>query len=119
MLGAAAALIVQIDRRAPVDADDRIAFRPVRVAADGYVTSDTCRACHPAQYETWRQSYHRTMTQVATRDSVRIEGDGPIAVAGLERPIEVASRGDDLFAEFDDPDSPASPELHRASRASW
>ena len=36
----------------------------------GFVTSDTCRACHPAAYHSWHDSYHRTMTQFASPQSV-------------------------------------------------
>src|SRR5687767_10698287 len=31
----------------------------------GYVSSDSCRACHPKEYRSWHDSYHRTMTQYA------------------------------------------------------
>jgi predicted CXXCH cytochrome family protein len=37
---------------------------------EGFVTSAACKACHPAQYATWHDSYHRTMTQPATLESV-------------------------------------------------
>ena len=39
--------------------------RPVEVAEGGYVSSGTCKACHPSQYESWHGSFHRTMTQIA------------------------------------------------------
>ena len=32
--------------------------------------SDTCRSCHPHQHATWHASYHRTMTQVASPETV-------------------------------------------------
>src|SRR5690349_18016163 len=58
--------VVQRDGVTP----DRIAsHRPVQVDEDGYVSSDTCRACHPSEYASWHRSYHRTMTQVATPDT--------------------------------------------------
>src|SRR5215469_3555450 len=31
----------------------------------GYVSSDRCLACHPDEYHSWHQSFHRTMTQLA------------------------------------------------------
>lgn len=37
----------------------------------GYVSSDACRSCHPEQHASWHQSYHRTMTQLPTPQSVR------------------------------------------------
>ncbi len=40
--------------------------RPIKASQDDYVTSDSCRACHPGNYASWHTSFHRTMTQVAT-----------------------------------------------------
>ncbi len=34
--------------------------RPLQVLDDGFVSSRSCRACHPQQYATWHASYHRT-----------------------------------------------------------
>ena len=47
--------------------------RPIEVASDRYVSSRTCRACHPSQYASWHASYHRTMTQVGDTHSDRVE----------------------------------------------
>lgn len=39
--------------------------------SDGeWTTSRSCRACHPAEYATWHQSYHRTMTQPASAATI-------------------------------------------------
>ena len=40
--------------------------RPIQSHIAGYVTSNSCRACHPGNYASWHASFHRTMTQVAT-----------------------------------------------------
>ncbi len=40
--------------------------RPIAAPQENYVTSDSCRACHPGNYASWHTSFHRTMTQVAT-----------------------------------------------------
>ncbi|MBA3543446.1 MAG: hypothetical protein H0T83_03265, partial [Chthoniobacterales bacterium] len=40
--------------------------RPIQAQEANYVTSDSCRACHPGNYASWHTSFHRTMTQVAT-----------------------------------------------------
>ncbi len=45
--------------------------QPQQVSQDGYVSSDTCRACHPKEYDSWQQTYHRTLTQRATPQSVK------------------------------------------------
>jgi predicted CXXCH cytochrome family protein len=70
---------------------------------EAYSSSAACRACHPDQYASWHSSFHRTMTQVASPDSVRgtfddvtLELDGD--VYHLER------RGDEYWVELTDPD---------------
>lgn len=45
-------------------------FRPIEVAGDGYTKASACMECHDEQYNSWHDSYHRTMTQLATTDSV-------------------------------------------------
>ena len=57
--------------------------RPVKVLADGYVSSNTCQKCHPRQYESWHRSYHRTMTQVASPES---------RAQSVERAVDLWSR---------------------------
>jgi hypothetical protein len=47
------------------DAGDRPLVRP----DDGYIGSSACVSCHPGPYTSWHDSYHRTMTQVATRET--------------------------------------------------
>ena len=42
------------------------ANRPIVAQEANYVTSNSCRACHPGNYASWHTSFHRTMTQVAT-----------------------------------------------------
>src|SRR5437867_1558510 len=44
--------------------------RPIQDPVGGYITSESCKACHPGQYATWHSSYHRTMTQVVTPEAV-------------------------------------------------
>ena len=48
-----------------------------------FVSSQTCRSCHPDEYASWHRSFHRTMTQVAAPgvvtgdfDDVRLESRG-------------------------------------------
>ena len=45
-------------------------LRPIEVTGEGYTKASACMECHDEQYESWHDSYHRTMTQVATPDSV-------------------------------------------------
>src|SRR5437870_148339 len=36
-----------------------------------YAGSASCRGCHPDQYASWHRTFHRTMTQVASPESIR------------------------------------------------
>ncbi len=49
---------------------ERADNRPVEKLREGYVSSRTCGACHPGEYDSWHHSWHRTMTQVASPESV-------------------------------------------------
>ena len=76
--------------------------RPVAVARNGYVSSDECRSCHPAMYESWASSFHRTMTQEVTPDTMIADFDvGDIEYYGRKFVLE--RRGDEYWVEMDDP----------------
>ena len=69
----------------------------------GYVSSNTCQSCHPREHASWQMSYHRTMTQYATPDSVRGPFNHP-PLEQLDSPISLSQRGDEFWVEMDDPD---------------
>lgn len=101
--------------RKAVIPETQIGYRPIEVAADGYVSSRTCKTCHPSQYETWYGSYHRTMTQVASPQTVRANFDGTeISIQG--RPVRLERNGSEFWAEFDDPDATWSEPRDRSRR---
>ena len=69
----------------------------------GFVSSDACRACHPAQYESWHHSFHRTMTQYATPASVR--GDFKnVSLQHAGNTYRLNQRGSEFTCEMVDPD---------------
>lgn len=89
---------------------------PVQVLRDGYVSSDRCRACHPSQYESWHQSFHRTMTQPGTLDTIEAPLTGePIEMWGQSYRFFV--RDGQPWVEFPDPSSPSSRQDRNASLA--
>ena len=47
-----------------------IDYRPIAVPAEDDTSSSPCQACHPDQYASWSTSYHSTMTQVPSDESV-------------------------------------------------
>ena len=72
--------------------------RPIEVDTDGYVGSASCRTCHPHQHRTWHASYHRTMTQVATPETVLADFDNVRLEDGLS--FRVIRRGDQFSVEL-------------------
>ncbi len=80
-----------------------VADRPIEVREDGYVSSQTCRSCHPHNYATWYASYHRTMTQVATPESVVAPFDG-VELDWHGQRYRLERRGDEFWVDMDDPE---------------
>jgi predicted CXXCH cytochrome family protein len=69
----------------------------------GYVSSDKCQSCHPGEYASWHRSFHRTMTQYASPDSIKANFDDvDLELQGETYRLE--RRGDEFWAELPDPD---------------
>jgi predicted CXXCH cytochrome family protein len=83
---------VQFEQRLPTES------RP-----DGYVKSETCRACHPEQHASWHGTFHRTMTQQATPAAVLGDFNNVTLTADGET-YRFFKRGDEYWAEMPDPD---------------
>jgi len=85
-------------------ADELLELKLPRVVErDGFVSSDACRACHPGNYASWHDSFHRTMTQVASPDTVR----GPFDDVRLEnrgRSYHLQRRDDEFWVTMPDAD---------------
>jgi hypothetical protein len=98
--------------RAPGELE--VVNRPVQAPGDGYTSSVACRACHPAEYESWRASYHRTMTQVAGPDAV-IGDFGGQAHDVYGHVVRHVREGDSFWVEMDDPAhrGPGAPRVRR------
>ena len=80
-------------------------FRPVENCERGFVSSDTCKQCHPSEYATWHASYHRTMTQVATGDSVVGRFDG-IQLPFQGKEYRLVERDGKFWVEIQRSDAP-------------
>jgi predicted CXXCH cytochrome family protein len=76
---------------------------PHQGGPDGYVSSDRCEACHPDQYHSWHQSFHRTMTQVARNDTILGRFD-PVTLERAGKLYRLEKRGPEFWAELEDPD---------------
>jgi predicted CXXCH cytochrome family protein len=76
---------------------------PGRTSPSPAVGSQACRSCHPGEHDSWRRSFHRTMTRVATPDVVTAPFDGrSVEVDG--RSVTMFRKGDELWARLPDPD---------------
>ncbi len=76
-------------------ADDR----PLEVLAPGHVGSVTCRSCHPGEHASWYGSFHRTMTQPATRDTVLPQFER-LELDWYGQPVVLEWRGEQLWTKF-------------------
>ena len=86
-----------------------------------FVSSNSCRACHPAEYSSWHATFHRTMTQPATPETVL----APFAEVELlldGRSYRLWREGDEFWAEMPDADEESdvmargsNPELARVA----
>ncbi|MEQ9411811.1 MAG: cytochrome c3 family protein [Fuerstiella sp.] len=70
---------------------------PHQRQSNEFATSNACRSCHPAEYSSWHDSYHRTMTQIATPEAVAapfedVELQDGVLTCRLER------RGNEFWA---------------------
>ncbi|HUF62445.1 MAG TPA: cytochrome c3 family protein [Verrucomicrobiales bacterium] len=88
------------------DARERNALEnrlPVQGRDDNYVSSNTCRSCHPSEHASWHATYHRTMTQAALPGQVAGAFDGTTVNAG-GLAYRVYQDGNAYWAEMPDPE---------------
>lgn len=75
---------------------------PDRHTLDGYASSDRCRSCHADEFESWHRSFHRTMTQVATADTVLAPFDD-LTLQSRGRTYHLSREADQFFVQMPDP----------------
>ena len=74
-----------------------------RSREDEYVSSNRCQSCHPGAYATWHDTFHRTMTQVASPETVVGDfSNQTIDSQGLS--YTVFRKGDEFWARLPDPE---------------
>ncbi len=84
--------------------DDQLPhFLPRHVKSNGFVTSESCRSCHPDYYASWQKTYRRTMTQVATIDTVVAPFDN-IELQNRSRTYQLRRRSHEFWITMADPD---------------
>lgn len=83
----------------PANGETAVTNRPIQVPTGGYVGSAECRSCHPHNHATWHDSYHRTMTQVATPESVLGDFDD-VRLAGKGLDVRLFRQGGKFLVEM-------------------
>ena len=98
-----AVVLASLTNRGSSSDEEPVTHRPIAVESDGYIGSDSCRSCHPHHHATWYSSYHRTMTQVASRESIiaPVNGHTQFETDGLTSRLQW--RDDTLWASMDMP----------------
>lgn len=71
--------------------------------SSGYASSNACRSCHPAEYASWHDSYHRSMTEIATPESVKAPWDG-VSLDWHGGHYQLFRRDEQFWATLPDPD---------------
>ena len=70
---------------------------------EDYVSSNACRKCHPGNYDSWHRTFHRTMTQFVTPETmIPPIDDFELESNGLKCRIE--RNGDEFWVELADPE---------------
>lgn len=90
---------------------------PSESRKEGYVTSDQCQACHPNEYASWYQSFHRTMTQYASADTALANFDN-IQLEARGETYSFQRKGNQLWVEMPDPDWKAD-QSSRTRNVDW
>lgn len=72
-----------------------------------FAGSGSCRSCHISHYHSWHDSYHRTMTQLASEEAVLAPFDGRVLESKNTRCV-VERQGSRFIVEMADPDWEAS-----------
>lgn len=79
---------------------------PIAKRAEGFVTSNACRSCHPGEYSSWHDSYHRRMTQSAELARVaaaELRQGGRLHLETTGRTVELFAQRGELWARLPDP----------------
>jgi hypothetical protein len=89
--------------RRKADSREALAGQTPRQGLSEYAGSDSCRSCHPNEYVSWHRSYHRTMTQLPSAQSVRGSFNSvTLEYAGDTYRLE--QHGDEFWVDMIDPD---------------
>ncbi|MEZ6037822.1 MAG: multiheme c-type cytochrome [Planctomycetota bacterium] len=79
--------------------EQRADERPLVAPHGGFAGSATCRSCHPAEHSSWHGSFHRSMTQLATRETLQPQFER-LELDWFGQSVLLEWRGDRLWTKF-------------------
>ncbi len=82
---------------------------PLAKGPDGYKGSSTCLDCHESEYHSWHDSYHRSMTQIMSHDTVQADFDG-VELETKDEIFTLFTRGDEYWVRITDRQPPLAGE---------
>jgi hypothetical protein len=90
---AACGMVALVEQNRSLSIKELPTMRPIAFADEEYRTSTSCKVCHPGQHQSWHASYHRTMTQLATPETVIGDFDN-VSLSSGEREYQLYRDGD-------------------------
>ena len=73
---------------------------PHAEGVEGYVGSQACQKCHKDEYSSWHRTYHRTMTQVASPESIQADFNNVVLTNDNTR-FTLTKKGDEYWARME------------------
>ena len=67
-----------------------------------YVGAQVCAKCHQEEHHSWHSSYHRTMTQIASPETIKADFDGREMKLG-NTTYKIYRKGDEYWVRAHDP----------------
>ena len=74
---------------------------PLDEGPEGYVGSEDCMECHRDEHESWQHTYHKTMTQLMTADSVRADFNN-VELEHNGELFKLTQEGEEFWVEITD-----------------
>jgi len=108
LVGAGVLYFVRSDSSSPPErnsAEIPVPRLPEKKLFGGYVSASACKECHPEQYSTWHDSFHRTMTQVVSQKTMAAPvREAETVLTSRGRTYRFSEERNRFFVEMADPE---------------
>ncbi|MBL9174516.1 MAG: hypothetical protein JNL10_13350 [Verrucomicrobiales bacterium] len=89
---------------------DDLAFRdsiPRQGGPEGYAGSESCKPCHADQFNSWHRTFHRSMTQYATPETVKADFNG-VVLTNDQTQFHLSRDGEELRVRMEKSPKPGA-----------